>query len=130
LVNIRKFSGGASSLAPQLIDRDMLDVTTARFLRACVRSGVSVIVAGAARFGQHDAADLSGAELEPSLRVVVAEEVFESDILEGNGARHQPPPASPEAPSNGLLPRVFTLATALTPAAKLPPDVRPMYGNP
>jgi ABC-type polysaccharide/polyol phosphate transport system ATPase subunit len=52
LVNIRKFSGVVHRSLAALIDRDMLDPTTARFLQACARSGLSGPVAGAPGAGK------------------------------------------------------------------------------
>jgi pilus assembly protein CpaF len=47
LVNIRKFSGVQHRNLKELLERGMLDQVTARFLQACVRSGLSILVAGA-----------------------------------------------------------------------------------
>jgi pilus assembly protein CpaF len=80
LVNIRKFSGLAHRHLSELTARGMLDVPTSRFLTACVRSGLSVLVAGAPGSGKTTMLGCLAAELDPSLRVVVAEEVFETDI--------------------------------------------------
>jgi pilus assembly protein CpaF len=96
LVNIRKFSGVVHRSLAELIDRDMLDVTTARFLQASVRSGLSVLVSGAPGCGKTTLLTCLAAELDPSLRVVVAEEVFESDIPLPNVAHMQTRPARPD----------------------------------
>src|SRR5262249_2830344 len=80
LINIRKFSGLAHQSLNELVGRDMLDPGTARFLTACVRSGLSVLIAGAPGSGKTTMLGCLAAELDPALRVVVAEEVFESDI--------------------------------------------------
>ena len=58
----------------------MLDAVTARFLRASVRSGLSVVVAGAPGSGKTTLLGCLAAELDPRLPVVVAEEVFETDV--------------------------------------------------
>jgi pilus assembly protein CpaF len=96
LVNIRKFSGVLHRSLAELIDRGMLDPVTARFLQAGVRSGLSVVVAGAPGSGKTTLLSCLAAELDPSLRVVVAEEVFESDINLPNVAHMQTRPARPD----------------------------------
>jgi pilus assembly protein CpaF len=96
LVNIRKFSGVMHRSLADLIGRNMLDPVTARFLQACVRSGLSVLVAGAPGSGKTTLLTCLAAELDPSLRVVVAEEVFESDIPLPNVAHMQTRPARPD----------------------------------
>ena len=77
----------------ELIDKEMLDHTTARFLRSCVRSGLSVLVAGAPGSGKTTLLGCLAAELDPKLRVVIAEEVFETDIALPNVAHMQTRPA-------------------------------------
>lgn len=80
LVNIRKFSGVVHKSLGELIGRGMLDVATARFLQACVRSRLSILVAGAPGSGKTTLLSCLASELDPALRVVVAEEVFETDV--------------------------------------------------
>jgi Flp pilus assembly CpaF family ATPase len=96
LVNIRKFSGVVHRSLADLIERSMLDRATARFLQAGVRSGLSILVAGAPGSGKTTLLGCLAAELDPSLRVVVAEEVFETDIPLPNVAHMQTRPARPE----------------------------------
>jgi pilus assembly protein CpaF len=96
LVNIRKFSGVAHRSLAELVERGMLDATTTRFLHACVRSGLSVLVAGAPGSGKTTLMTCLAAELDPGLRVVVAEEVFESDIALPNVAHMQTRPPRPD----------------------------------
>jgi pilus assembly protein CpaF len=93
LVNIRKFSGVRRRSMGELLEREMIDHTTARFLQACVRSGLSVLVAGAPGSGKTTLLGCLAAELDPRLRVVVAEEVFETDIPLPNLAHMQTRPA-------------------------------------
>lgn len=93
LVNIRKFSGVVHKSLRELIDKEMLDVATARFLQACVRSGLSILVAGAPGSGKTTLLSCLASELDPSLRVVVAEEVFETDVPLPNVAHMQTRPA-------------------------------------
>jgi pilus assembly protein CpaF len=93
LVNIRKFSGVQHRNLRELLDRGMLDQVTARFLQACVRSGLSILVAGAPGSGKTTLLGCLAAEVDPSLRVVIAEEVFESDVPLPNVAHMQTRPA-------------------------------------
>jgi pilus assembly protein CpaF len=96
LVNIRKFTGVAYRHLRELVERGTLDQATARFLGACVRSGLSILVAGAPGSGKTTLLSCLAAELDPQLRVVVAEEVFETDIPLPNVAHMQTRPARPE----------------------------------
>jgi pilus assembly protein CpaF len=96
LVNIRKFSGVVHRSLAELVERQMLDAVAASFLRAAVRSGLSIVVAGAPGSGKTTLLGCLAAELDPSLRVVVAEEVFETDIPLPNVAHMQTRPARPE----------------------------------
>ena len=80
LVNIRKFTGVAFRNLDELVERDMLDDKVATFLRACVRARLSLVVAGAPGSGKTTLMSCCAAELDPSLRVVIAEEVFEADV--------------------------------------------------
>jgi pilus assembly protein CpaF len=93
LVNIRKFTGVQIKEMGQLVRLDMLDAAVAAFLRACVRSGLSVLVAGPPGAGKTTLLSCLAAELDPKLRVVVAEEVFETDIPLPNVAHMQTRPA-------------------------------------
>lgn len=93
LVNIRKFSGVARRSLRELITLEMLDQATARFLAACVRSGLSVLIAGAPGSGKTTLLGCLAAEVDPARRVVVAEEVFETDVPLPNVAHMQTRPA-------------------------------------
>ena len=93
IVNIRKFTGVAFRTLAELVDRDMLSVGAAEFLRACVRARLSTVFAGAPGSGKTTLLSCCAAELDPSLRVVVAEEVFESDVPVANVASMQTRPA-------------------------------------
>ncbi|MDP8992987.1 MAG: Flp pilus assembly complex ATPase component TadA [Actinomycetota bacterium] len=93
LVNIRKFTGVAYHSLEELVERDMLDHTVARFLRACVQARLSIVFSGAPGSGKTTLLSCCAAELDPQLRVVVAEEVFEADIPLPNVAHMQTRPA-------------------------------------
>jgi pilus assembly protein CpaF len=92
LVNIRKFTGIAFKELDELVERDMLSRQVAVFLRACVRARLSIVFAGAPGSGKTTLMSCCTAELDPSLRVVVAEEVFEADVPLPNVAHMQTRP--------------------------------------
>jgi pilus assembly protein CpaF len=96
IVNIRKFTGVSIRSLDELVLRDMLDVAAAEFLRAAVRSGATVVMAGAPGSGKTTLLSCMAAELDPSLRVVVAEEVFEADVPLANVASMQTRSARPD----------------------------------
>ena len=93
LVNIRKFTGIAFKELNELVSRDMLSAHVAGFLRACVRARLSIVFAGAPGSGKTTLMSCCTAELDPSLRVVIAEEVFEADVPLPNVAHMQTRPA-------------------------------------
>ena len=96
MVNIRKFTGVPFRNLDELVDRDMLSAEVARFLSACVRSRLSIVFAGAPGAGKTTLMSCCCAELDPSLRVVIAEEVFEADVPVPNVASMQTRPARAE----------------------------------
>jgi pilus assembly protein CpaF len=98
MVNIRKFTGVAFRELEQLVERDMLSVQAAEFLRACARARLTVVFAGAPGSGKTTLLSCTAAELDPSLRVVVAEEVFEADIPVPNVASMQTRAARADRP--------------------------------
>jgi pilus assembly protein CpaF len=102
MVNIRKFTGVAFRELDQLVDRDMLTVEAAAFLRACARAKLTVVFAGAPGSGKTTIMSCTAAELDPSLRVVVAEEVFEADVPLPNVASMQTRAARPDRPAVDL----------------------------
>jgi pilus assembly protein CpaF len=102
MVNIRKFTGVAFRELEQLVDRDMLSVQAAEFLRACARAKLTVVFAGAPGSGKTTLLSCTAAELDPSLRVVVAEEVFEADIPVPNVASMQTRAARADRPAVDL----------------------------
>jgi pilus assembly protein CpaF len=96
LVNIRKFTGVAYRSLDELVERDMLDTRVSSFLRACVRARLSIVFSGSPGCGKTTLLSCCAAELDPSLRVVVAEEVFEADLPLPNVASMQTRPARPD----------------------------------
>lgn len=93
MVNIRKFSNVVFRDLDQLVERDMMSAAVARFLSVCVRAKASIVFAGAPGSGKTTLLSCCCAELDPSLRVVVAEEVFEADVPLANVASMQTRPA-------------------------------------
>ena len=102
LVNIRKFTGIPFRALGELVERDMLSPQVAAFLRACVRARLSIVFAGPPGSGKTTLLSCSTAELDPGLRVVVAEEVFESDVPVPNVAQMQTRSARPDRPEVDL----------------------------
>jgi pilus assembly protein CpaF len=102
MVNIRRFTNVAFHDLGQLVARGMLTIEAARFLSACVRARASIVFAGAPGSGKTTMLSCCCAELDPSLRVVVAEEVFEADIPVANVAKMQTRPARADRPAVDL----------------------------
>jgi pilus assembly protein CpaF len=102
LVNIRRFTGVRFRSLDELVGLDMLDHRAAAFLRACVRARLSILFAGPPGSGKTTLLTCCAAELDPSLRVVVAEEVFETDIPLPNVAHMQTRPARADRPEVDL----------------------------
>jgi pilus assembly protein CpaF len=102
MVNIRRFTNVAFHDLTQLVDRGMLTADAARFLAGCVRAKSSIVFAGAPGSGKTTMLSCCCAELDPSLRVVVAEEVFEADIPLANVAKMQTRPARADRPAVDL----------------------------
>jgi pilus assembly protein CpaF len=92
LVNIRRFTGVRFHTLAELVEREMLSADAAAFLRACVDARLSLVIAGPPGSGKTTMLACCAAELDPSLRVVVAEEVFETDIGLPNVAHVQTRP--------------------------------------
>ncbi len=102
LVNIRKFTGIPFRNLHELVELDMLDTRVADFLRACVRSRLSTVFSGAPGSGKTTLLSCCAAELDPTLRVVIAEEVFEADLPLPNVASMQTRPARQDRPAVDL----------------------------
>jgi pilus assembly protein CpaF len=102
MVNIRKFTGVAFKHLDELVDRDMLSRQAARFLKAAARADLSIVFAGAPGSGKTTLLSCCAAELDPTLRVVIAEEVFEADVPVANVASMQTRPARADRPAVDL----------------------------
>lgn len=89
IVNIRKFTGVAFRSLGELVERGMLTSQASAFLAACVEARGSVVFAGPPGSGKTTMLSCCAAVLDPSLRVVTAEEVFEVDVPLPNVASMQ-----------------------------------------
>jgi pilus assembly protein CpaF len=98
MVNIRKFTGVAFHDLRELIDAGTLSREVADFLAACVRARRTIVFAGAPGSGKTTLLSCCAAELDPSLRVVIAEEVFEADVPLANVAGMQTRAARTDRP--------------------------------
>jgi pilus assembly protein CpaF len=102
IVNIRKFTGVAFRSLDELVDRGMMTRQVGEFLRACARAKLSTVFAGPPGSGKTTLLSCCTAELDPSLRVVTAEEVFEVDVPQPNVASMQTRAARPDRPEIDL----------------------------
>lgn len=75
-VNIRKFVAQADSL-DDLVDLGSLTSQAARFLDACVRTGLNIVVAGGTQAGKTTFLNALGASVSGSDRIISCEEVYE-----------------------------------------------------
>jgi pilus assembly protein CpaF len=89
VINIRKFTGVAIKSLDELVRRRMLDESVANFLRACIQARLTTVFAGAPGSGKTTLMSCCLSELDPQLRVVIAEEVFEADVPLANVASMQ-----------------------------------------
>jgi len=102
IVNIRKFTGMPVGRLAELVTRGSLSGPAAQLLAEAVRSRLTVLVAGAPGSGKTTLLGCCTAEIDPSLRVVVAEEVFEADVQVPNTASMQTRPDRPDRPGVDL----------------------------
>jgi pilus assembly protein CpaF len=102
LLNIRKHKGLAIRSLDELVRRRMLDSASADVLRAIVSARSTVIMSGAPGSGKTTMLSCCLAELDPALRVVTAEEVFELDVPLPNVASMQTRPARVDRPEVDL----------------------------
>lgn len=98
MVNIRKFTGVQYRGLDELVETGTLSAPAAAFLKAVVKARASIVFAGVPGSGKTTLLSCCGAELDPALRVVVAEEVFEADIPLANVASMQTRPARVDRP--------------------------------
>ncbi len=102
MVNIRKFTGVPIRSLDELVQRGTLTPAAAEFLKACVRARLSIVFAGPPGSGKTTMMSCCATELDPSWRVVTAEEVFEADIPLPNVASMQTRAARADRPAVDL----------------------------
>jgi len=102
MVNIRRFTGVPFTRLDQLVATDSLSRGAATFLAAAIRCGTTVLFAGAPGSGKTTLLSCCLGELDPSKRVVIAEEVFEVDAPLPNVASMQTRAARADRPAVDL----------------------------
>lgn len=102
MVNIRKFTGMAFRSLDELVSSETITAEAALLLRACVGANLSMVFAGVPGAGKTTLLSCCAAELDPSLRVVIAEEVFEADVPLPNVASMQTRGGRPDRPGIDL----------------------------
>jgi len=102
IVNIRKFTGMSFRSLDELVSSETITLDGARFLQAVVRSNMSIVFAGVPGAGKTTLLSCCAAELDPTLRVVIAEEVFEADVPLANVASMQTRGGRPDRPGIDL----------------------------
>lgn len=102
MVNIRRFTGVPFTRLDELVKVGTLDASAAAFLALAVRSGASTLFAGAPGSGKTTLLSCCLGELDPTRRVVIAEEVFEVDAPLPNVASMQTRAARADRPAVDL----------------------------
>jgi len=102
MVNIRRFTGVPFTRLDQLVSTDTLSHSAAAFLAAAIRCGTTTLFAGAPGSGKTTLLSCCLGELDPSKRVVIAEEVFEVDAPLPNVASMQTRAARADRPAVDL----------------------------
>lgn len=102
VVNLRRFTGVAYRRLDDLVELGTLDRRAAELLGACVRARCSILFSGAPGSGKTTLLTCCAGELDPALRIVVAEEVAETDIPLPNVAHLHTRPSLPDRPGIGL----------------------------
>ena len=102
MVNIRKFTGMSFRSLDELVSSETISNDAAVLLRACVKANLSMVFAGVPGAGKTTLLSCCAAELDPTLRVVIAEEVFEADVPLPNVASMQTRSARPDRPGVDL----------------------------
>lgn len=99
IVNIRRFTGMPHHDLAELRNRGMFDQKAHRFLSAAAKAPLTTVIAGAPGSGKTTLLSCLAAELDPSTRVVTAEEVFEINVPLPNVASLQTRPARSDRPA-------------------------------
>ena len=102
VVNIRKFTGTANRSLDELTRRNMISPEAANFLINVQEIHPSIIFAGAPGSGKTTLLGALASELPSDTRVVIAEEVLETQISLPNVAHLQTRPSRPDRPGVDL----------------------------
>lgn len=94
-VNIRKHIHRARSLN-DLVESGMVPGTVARFLKASIAAGLSIVVSGATQAGKTTLLRALAGEIPRSRRVISCEEVFELGLTNRDGVALQTRPGNIE----------------------------------
>ena len=122
-VNIRKFTGLPNRSLSQLVSKAMLSSQTATLLTAAIRSKATMIFAGPPGAGKTTLLGCLASELDPSSRVVIAEEVPETEIQMCNVAHLQSRPERQDRPEIDLR-RLVTGFLRMAPDIAIVGEVR------
>lgn len=123
MVNIRKFTGVAYRRLGDVVATGMLDHHAAALLRAVVAARRSIVFSGPPGSGKTTLLSCCAAELDPRLRVVVAEEVFEADVPVHNVAGMQTRGPRPDRPEIDLR-RLVSAFLRMAPDVAIVGEVR------
>lgn len=102
LVNIRRFTGVSFTTVDELVTQQMLTAEAAGWLKDAVQQRASMLIAGEPGAGKTTLLGCLAAEIDPTLRVVTAEDVFELDIPHPNVAAMQTRPERADQPAVDL----------------------------
>lgn len=102
LVNIRRFTGVVFTTLDELVNHQMLTGEAAQWLKDAVRQRFSMLIAGEPGAGKTTLLGCLAADIDPTLRVVTAEDVFELDISHPNVAAMQTRPERGDQPAVDL----------------------------
>lgn len=122
-------TGVAYRSLDQLVERGMLPAPVAEFLAACVHARASIVFAGPPGSGKTTMLSCCAAELDPSLRVVTAEEVFEVDVPLPNVASMQTRAGRPDRDPVDLR-RLVAAFLRMAPDVLIAGEVRDREGFP
>lgn len=122
-VNIRKFVMGSKSL-DSLIEAETLSFEAAEFLRACVLSGLNIIVAGATQAGKTTLMNALLNSASSSERVITCEEVFELQLTSPDWIALQTRQESLEGTGEVTLRRLIKEALRMRPSRLVVGEVR------
>lgn len=116
VVNIRKFTGTSITQLQHLTTNNTLTPPAATFLAHTVAANATHVVAGHPGSGKTTLLGCLTSQLDPTKRVVIAEEVFETDIPLANVAHLQTRPNRPDRPE-------ITLRHLVAAFLRMAPDI-------